>query len=163
MGVSISHKRDGCLLSCHRVVISQQNEDTAARARNRLHQPRKAHSASYGHGQDLQSYNLRGKVSVVTGANSGQEWMLCFIAVAQVKRTLQVACKRRHSHAEGIGREIAEFLVARGSRVYMAPCLCLPTSSQSEVRVPLESSSKSKWPCGSPGLQKRRARSAGQR
>eukprot|EP00439_Symbiodinium_sp_Y106_P077094 s167_g16.t1 len=49
----------------------------------------KAHSASYGHGQDLQSFNLRGKVSVVTGANSG------------------------------IGREIAEFLVARGSRVYM--------------------------------------------
>ncbi|CAJ1351785.1 unnamed protein product, partial [Effrenium voratum] len=49
----------------------------------------KAHSASYGNGQDLQTKNLRGRVHVVTGANSG------------------------------IGREIAEYLVGRGSRVYM--------------------------------------------
>lgn len=48
-----------------------------------------AHSAAYGHGKDLQSMNLRGRVHVVTGANSG------------------------------IGREVCEYLVGRGSRVYM--------------------------------------------
>ena len=40
--------------------------------RQAVAQLRKAHAASYGYGQDLQSINLRGKVSVVTGANSGR-------------------------------------------------------------------------------------------
>ena len=48
-----------------------------------------AHSATYGRGQDLQSKNLRGRVHVVTGANSG------------------------------IGREVCEYLVRQGGRVYM--------------------------------------------
>jgi len=47
------------------------------------------HSAAYGHGEDLKSVDMTGRVSVVTGANSG------------------------------IGREIAEFLASRGSKVYM--------------------------------------------
>ncbi|CAE6955787.1 Gars1 [Symbiodinium natans] len=82
-----------------------------ARALELSRSGRKAHAASYGYGQDLQSINLRGKVSVVTGANSG------------------------------IGRKIAEYLVARGSRVYMV-CRNAERGQQAKDEIAQKTSSE---------------------
>ena len=142
--VSTLRRLGGRLLICQLFVLSCDTEVDADLPRP---QQRKAHSASYGHGQDLQSFNLRGKVSVVTGANSGGPRTLtpCCQQIRIACRsgnniwlgcnTVSMSCSEQclsqlgQSYIPtffssvwpgGIGREIAEFLVAHGSRVYMA-------------------------------------------